>query len=97
MSSKLSSHRVFFAFALLTAFVLASLPVQARPVRRPAADRQAVAVAGDSGLNALWRFVVGLWPGVTAKEGVTIDPDGAHNHASKTNDEGVTIDPNGSR
>jgi hypothetical protein len=97
MSSKSASHRVFFAFALLAALVLASLPVQARPVRRPAPS---VTAPGDTVLSGIWRFVVRLWPGVTAKEGTSIDPNGSPGHAvaptgSTTNDEGTSIDPDG--
>jgi len=102
MSSKSASHRVFLVLALLAAFILTSPPTQARPVRRPAPS---VAVPGDTVLSGLWRFVVRLWPGVTAKEGVLIDPNGSPNHAgtpvtptgSATNDEGMSIDPDGSR
>jgi hypothetical protein len=102
MLSKPASHRAFFAFALLAALVLASLPAQARPVRRPALS---VTVSGDTVLSGLWRFVVRLWPGVTAKEETSIDPNGSPNHAgtpvpptgSATNDEGMSIDPDGSR
>jgi hypothetical protein len=102
MSSKLSLPRVFFAFALLAAFVLASLPAQARPVRRPVTGRQAVAVAGDSSLTALWRFVLGFWPRGTAKEGMSIDPNGSSNHTGTPilppgdlTNEGTSIDPDG--
>lgn len=104
MSSKPASHRVFFVLILLAALVLASLPAQARPVRRPATDRHSVAVPGDTALSGIWRFVVSLWSRGTAKEGTSIDPDGNTNHtgASTTptgdlTDEGVTIDPNGSK
>ena len=77
MSSKPASHRVFFVLTLLAALALASLPAQARPVHRPAAGRQIVAVPGDAGLSGLWRFVLSLWPGGTAKEGTSIDPNGS--------------------
>ena len=104
MSLKPASHRVFFAFVLLAALVLASLPAEGRPVRRPATDRHSVAVAGDTGLSGIWRFVVSLWTRGTAKEGMSIDPDGNTNHAGTPTasaggliDEGVTIDPNGSK
>jgi hypothetical protein len=96
MSSKPASYRAFFAFALLAALILASLPAQARPVRRPA---PAVTAPGDI-LSELWRFVVRLWPGVTAKEGTSIDPNGSPGHTvapagSTTSDEGTSIDPDG--
>jgi hypothetical protein len=94
MSSKPASQRIFFAFALLAALVLASLPAQARPVRRPTTGSRSVAVPGDTALTGIWRFVMGLWPGGTAKEGVLIDPNGGTNHAG-TPDEGMSIDPNG--
>jgi hypothetical protein len=104
MSPKPVSPRVFCVFALFAALVLASLPAQARPFRRPPADRPAVAAAGDSGLASLWHLLVGLWPGVRAKEGVTIDPNGSSNHAGTQVvppgdlvDEGTSIDPDGSR
>jgi hypothetical protein len=104
MSSKPASQRIFCAFALLAALVLASLPVQARPVRRPATDRYSVAVPGDTALSGIWSFAVSLWTRGTAKEGVLIDPNGGTNHAGTSTtptgdliDEGVTIDPNGSK
>jgi len=98
MSSKPASYRAFFAFALLATLIFTSLPAQARPVRRPAPT---VTAPGDI-LSELWRFVVRLWPGVTAKEGMSIDPNGSPGHTvaptgSATSDEGVTIDPNGSK
>jgi hypothetical protein len=101
MSTNRASHNVFTVFALLAVLVLASLPAQARPVRRPATDRQAVAVSGDNGLSRIWSFLVSLWP-QGAKEGVTIDPNGAPKPQGMTtvpngdlDDEGMTIDPNG--
>ena len=102
MSSKPASQRIFCAFALLAALVLASLPVQARPVRRPATDRHSVAVPGDTALSGIWRFVVSLWTRGTVKEGMSIDPDGNHGGtttapAGDLSDEGTSIDPNGSK
>ena len=104
MPSKSACHRVFFTFSLLAALVLASLPAQARTVRRPATSRNSIAVSGDNGLSGIWRFVVSLWPRGTTKEGMSIDPDGNANHTgASTNpagdliDEGVLIDPNGGR
>jgi hypothetical protein len=104
MSSKPASQRIFTAFALLAALIAASLPIQARPVRRPATDRHSVAVPGDTTLSGIWHFVVSLWTRGTAKEGTSIDPDGNTNHAGASTtpagdliDEGVTIDPNGSK
>lgn len=101
MSSKSASRRIFFAFALLAALTLASLPAQART---PAARHQAVTVPGDTVLSGIWRFVVSLWPRGTTKEGMSIDPNGNASHTgASTNpagdliDEGVTIDPNGSK
>jgi hypothetical protein len=92
---------VFTIFALLTVLVLASLPAQARPVRHPAAGRRAVAVSGDNGLVRIWSFLVNLWP-QGAKEGMTIDPNGAPKPQGVTTapsgdleDEGMTIDPDG--
>ncbi len=98
MSSKSAKPRVFFAFALLAALALSSLPAQARPVRRPAPS---VTVPGDTVLSSLWRFVVSLWAPGTEKEGMSIDPNGSPSHASApvggTTDEGTSIDPNGSK
>jgi len=101
MSSKSASHRVFCAFALLAALVLVSLPAEGRPVRRPPASRNSVAVYGDTVLSRLRHFVVRLWPHGATKEGTSIDPDGNHAGTSTTPsgdliDEGTSIDPNGS-
>jgi hypothetical protein len=89
---------VFTVFALLALLVLASLPAQARPVRHPAAGRHAVAVSGENGLTRIWSFLLSF----TAKEGVTIDPNGAPKPQGLTtaptgdlDDEGVSIDPDG--
>jgi hypothetical protein len=102
MSSKPASQRVFLAFVLLATLVLASLPAQARPVRRPATGRHSVAVSGDITLSGIWRFVVNLWTPGTTKEGMSIDPDGNTNHTGTSTtgagglaDEGMSIDPNG--
>jgi hypothetical protein len=104
MSSKSASHRVFFAFVLLAAFILASLPAQARTIRRPTTSRNSVAVSGDNTLTSLWRFVVSLWLRGTTKEGMSIDPNGNTNHtgtsanpAGDLIDEGTSIDPDGSK
>jgi hypothetical protein len=101
MLSKSAYRPVFFTFALLAALILASLPVQARTVRRPTTSRNSVAASGDNSLSGIWRFVVSLWPRGTTKEGTSIDPDGNANHtgtsAGDLIDEGVTIDPNGNK
>jgi len=104
MSSKPASQRIFIAFALLATLVLASFPAEGRPVRRPATDLHSVAVAGDTVLSGIWRFVVSLWTRGTAKEGTSIDPDGNTNHTGASTtpagdliDEGTSIDPNGSK
>jgi hypothetical protein len=104
MSSKPAWQRIFCVFVLLAALVLASLPAQARPVRRPVAGLPSVAVPGDTTLSGIWRFVVSLWPGGTMKEGMSIDPNGGTNHAGTSTtptgdltDEGTSIDPNGSK
>jgi hypothetical protein len=101
MSSKPASQRIFLALTLLAALVLASLPAQGRPVRRPTPS---VTVPGDTALARIWSFVVNLWPRGTTKEGMSIDPNGGTNHsgtstapAGDLTDEGVTIDPNGSK
>jgi hypothetical protein len=101
MSSRSAFHRVFFVFALLAAFIFASLPAQARTIRRPTTSRNSVAVSGDNALASLWRFVVSLWPRGTSKEGVLIDPNGGTHQvgtsAGDLIDEGTSIDPNGSK
>jgi hypothetical protein len=88
MSSKPASQRIFLALTLLAALVLASLPAQGRPVRRPTPS---VTVPGDTALARIWSFVVNLWPRGTTKEGMSTAP------AGDLTDEGVTIDPNGSK
>ena len=99
MSSKPASQHIFLAFTLLAALVLASLPAQGRPVRRPAPS---VTVPGDTALARVWSFVVNLWPRGTTKEGMSIDPNGSTNHAGTPatpagdlTDEGMSIDPDG--
>ena len=96
-----SPQSVFTVFALLAVLILASLPVQARPVRHAATGHHAVAASGENGLTRIWSFLVNLWPQGT-KEGVTIDPDGAPKpHGMTTapsgdrDDEGTSIDPDG--
>ncbi len=89
MSTNRAPQSVFAIFALLATLVLASLPAQGRTIRRPAADRHAVAVSGENGLARVWSFLVSLWLQGMANEGVLIDPNGALNH------EGMSIDPNG--
>jgi hypothetical protein len=89
-----ASRNVFSVLVLLAALVLASVPAQSQPVRRPATGHRAVAVSGENSLVRLWRFVANLM-----KEGVLIDPNGGRNGVtidpSAGSDEGVTIDPNG--
>jgi hypothetical protein len=89
-----SPQSVFTIFALLAVLVLASLPAQARPVRHPAAGRHAVAASGENSLSRIWSFLVNLWP-QGAKEGMSIDPDGATAPSGDLDDEGITIDPDG--
>ena len=96
-----SPQSVFTVFALLAILILASLPVQARPVRHAATGHHAVAASGENGLTRIWSFLVNLWPQGT-KEGMTIDPDGAPKPqgmttapTGDTDDEGMTIDPDG--
>lgn len=98
MSTNRTPQSVFTVFALLAVLVLASLPAQARTVRHPAKQRSTVAVSGDNGLARIWSFLLSL----TAKEGMTIDPNGAPKPQGMTtapsgglDDEGVTIDPDG--
>jgi hypothetical protein len=91
-----ASRNVFSVLVLLVALVLASVPAQAQPVRRPATGHRAVAVSGENGLSRLWSSLVNLM-----KEGTSIDPDGKHgagvtvNPTSGGSDEGTSIDPNG--
>jgi hypothetical protein len=92
---------VFTVFALLAVLVLASLPAQARTERHRAAGRHAVAVSGDNGLARIVSFLVNLWP-QGAKEGTSIDPNGAPKPQGMTtapsgdlDDEGMSIDPDG--
>jgi hypothetical protein len=91
-------HRVFTVVALLTVLVLASLPAQARQVRHPAAHHRGVAAFGEITLSRIWSFLASL----TAKEGMTIDPNGVPKPHGMTpapggssDDEGMTIDPDG--
>jgi hypothetical protein len=104
MSSKPASQRVFFAFVLLAALVLASLPAQARTIRHPPVNHNSVAASGDTFLSGIWRFVVSLWSGGTTKEGMSIDPDGNTNHTGASThpagdlaNEGTSIDPDGNK
>lgn len=98
-----ASYRAFPVLALLAALLLASLPAQAQPSRRPAAGFPAVAAFGENGLARFWSFVAHLWqPGVMTKEGMSIDPNGGKNGAvtpvnpaSSGSDEGTSIDPDG--
>ena len=83
-----NSHlcRALSVFVLLSAFVLASLPAQALPARRPA---QKVAVLGEGMFAWVRNLLVRLGLSGMAKEGTSIDPNGAKSP------EGVMIDPNG--
>jgi hypothetical protein len=91
-----ASRSVFSVLVLLAALVLASVPAQSQPVRRPLAGSLAVAASGENSLSRLWRSLVNLM-----KEGTSIDPDGKHgagvtvNPTSGGSDEGTSIDPNG--
>jgi hypothetical protein len=97
MSSNRVSCRAFTVPVLLAAFVLAGVPAQGQPVRRPVTGLQAVAAAGENGLARLWSFVTDLM-----KEGTSIDPNGGSHGAGTTtvpagggSDEGTSIDPDG--
>jgi len=97
MVSNRSSRSVFSVLFLLAALVLASVPAQAQPVRRPMTGPRVVAASGENGLSRLWSSLVNLM-----KEGMSIDPNGGSHGAGTTtvpvgggSDEGVTIDPNG--
>ena len=79
-------YRVLSVFVLLSAFVFASLPAQALPVHRPTSK---VTVLGEGMFAWVRNLLVSLGFSGMAKEGVTIDPDGAESP------EGVMIDPNG--
>jgi hypothetical protein len=92
-----ASRSVFSVLVLLAALVLASVPAQSQPVRRPATGHRAVAASGENSLARLWRSLVNLM-----KEGVLIDPNGGSHGAGTTtvpvgggSDEGTSIDPNG--
>jgi hypothetical protein len=92
-----ASRSVFFVLVLLATLVLASVPAQSQPVRRPVTGHRAVAVSGENGLSRIWSSLVNLM-----KEGMSIDPNGGSHGAGTTtvpvgggSDEGVTIDPNG--
>jgi hypothetical protein len=55
-----ASRSVFSVLVLLAALVLASVPAQSQPVRRPVTGSQAVAVSGENGLSRLWSSLVNL-------------------------------------
>jgi hypothetical protein len=79
---------------LLAALVFTSLPVQAAAARRPPAPVWRVAVLGEDALAWLRNLFSGLWLRGSAKEGMTIDPDGQPRPGASS-DEGMSIDPNG--
>jgi hypothetical protein len=86
MSQNPRLYRLLSVFALLSVFVLASLPAQALPTRRPIPK---VTVVGEGMFAWVRNLLVSLGFSGMAKEGVMIDPDGVESP------EGVTIDPNG--
>src|SRR5688500_4830 len=98
MLQNLRSYRVLSVFVLLAVFVFASLPAQALPHRQPTLK---VAVAGEGLFAWVRNLLVSLGFSGMAKEGMSIDPDGAESPEGVTidpdgfNDEGVMIDPNG--
>jgi hypothetical protein len=94
MSPNHRLRRSLPTFLLLAALLFAGLPAQAAAVHRPSAVVWKVAVLGEGALSWLRNLFSGLWMRGSAKEGVTIDPDGKPNQTPPP-DEGVTIDPNG--
>ena len=94
MSPNHRLHRTFPVFLLLAALLLSSLPVQAAAARRPPVPAGKVSVLGEDALSWLRKLVIGWWTRGSAKEGVTIDPDGKPIQGASS-DEGMSIDPNG--
>ncbi len=98
MSRNPRLYRVLSVFVLLSVSVLASLPAQALPVRRPAPK---VTVLGEGMFAWVRNLLVSLGFSGMAKEGMSIDPDGVESPEGTSidpdglSDEGVTIDPNG--
>ncbi|HEX9944940.1 MAG TPA: hypothetical protein VGG03_23265 [Thermoanaerobaculia bacterium] len=99
MSPNRRLRRAFPALILLTVLVLASLPAQAQPARRPMTGVWKIAVLGEGALARVRVFLAGLWTQGATKEGVSIDPNGAPTHAvdpdGASSDEGTSIDPDG--
>jgi hypothetical protein len=95
-------QRWFLPVAFSMAFLLLSLPAQARPSRRPLADTwKKLAVLSDSVLARVGNLL-GLWQQGVVKEGMSIDPNGTSQPSGTSSDpqggsgdEGATIDPNG--
>ncbi len=92
-------YRVLSVFVLLSVFVFASLPAQALPARRPASK---VTVLGEGMFAWVRNLLVSLGLSGMAKEGMSIDPNGAKSPEGMSidpdgslSDEGVMIDPNG--
>lgn len=91
-------YRVLSVFVLLSVLVFANLPAQALPVHRPTPK---VAVLGEGMFAWVRNLLASLGFSGMAKEGMSIDPDGAESPEGVTidpdglSDEGVTIDPNG--
>ena len=99
MSRNPRLYRVLSVFVLLSVFVFASLPAQALPARRPTSK---VTVLGEGMFAWVRNLLVSLRLSGMAKEGTSIDPDGARKPEGTSIDpdgaespEGVTIDPNG--
>ena len=86
MSQNPRLYRLLSVFALLSVFVLASLPAQALPTRRPATK---ITVLGEGMFAWVRNLLVSLGFSGMAKEGMSIDPDGAESP------EGMSIDPDG--
>ncbi len=95
------TRRTLTAATLLATLVLLPSLASARPAATPRSHAAVHATQATSNdlLARLWHGLHGLW----GKEGVLIDPNGAHvvgttrqtPGPSSTSDEGMTIDPNG--
>jgi len=81
------------------AFLLLSPPAHAQLSHRSLADAwKQVSALGDSVLVRIGNLLLGVWQHGAAKEGTSIDPNGAPKPQvppSGTTGEGVLIDPNG--
>ena len=100
MSRNSGIRFVVGVLALFLVSVFTSLPAPAQPLRRPAAGLGKVAVLGEGALRWVRDLFSGLLAQGTAKEGMSIDPNGSQNPGGTPVDpgldgEGVSIDPDG--